>query len=145
MTKDIRDRVADSLLALMPLYYRHIMRNGPANSGIHLAQYRMLGLLMKSGPISMSEIGRQLYISKPSMTTLADTLIENGWIERHNDPDDRRVINLTITPKGKKHLQQAFEICRTDVKTLISGLEDHDLQRLSASLEDIWQVFTKLE
>jgi DNA-binding MarR family transcriptional regulator len=145
MTKDIRDQVADSLLALMPLYHRHILKTGPANSGIRLAQYRMLGLLMKSGPISMSEIGRHLYISKPSMTTLADTLIENGWIERHNDPNDRRVINLTITPKGKKHLQQAFEIYRTDVKTLISGLEDQDLQRLSASLENIQQVFTKLE
>ena len=50
MTADIRDRVADSLLALMPLYHRHILKTGPANSGIRIAQYRVLGLLMKSGP-----------------------------------------------------------------------------------------------
>jgi DNA-binding MarR family transcriptional regulator len=145
MTHDIRDRVADSLLALMPLYHRHILKSGPASSGIRIAQYRVLGLLMKSGPHSMSEIGRNLYISKPSMTTLADTLIENGWAERHHDPEDRRVINLTITPQGKKHLQQAFEIYRTDVRSLISRLDDRDLQHLSASLEDIRQIFTKLE
>jgi DNA-binding MarR family transcriptional regulator len=145
MVSDLTDRVANSLLELMPLYHRYIFKTGPAISGIRIAQYRVLGLLMKSGPHSMSGIGRQLYISKPSMTTLADTLIENGWIERHNNPDDRRVINLSITTQGKKHLQQAFEIYRSDVKKLISGLDDRDLQHLSASLEDIRQIFTKLE
>lgn len=145
MTGDLRDSVADSLLALMPMYHRYILKTGPAVSGIRIAQYRVLGLLMKAGPHSMSEIGRNLYISKPSMTTLADTLIESGWAVRHNNPDDRRVINLTITPKGKKHLQQAFEIYRTDVKTLISVLDDDDLQRLYTSLDDIRQIFSKLE
>lgn len=93
----------------------------------------------------MSDIARTLYISKPSMTMLADTLTDNGWITRNNDPEDRRVINLTITPKGKKHLQQAFEIYRIDVRALISELDDQELQRLSASLDNIHQIFTKLE
>ena len=93
----------------------------------------------------MSEIGRQLYISKPSMTTLADTLIENGWAERHNDPDDRRVINLTITPQGKKHLRQAFEIYKSDVAGLLAVLDDDDLQQLYASLEVVQRIFAKLE
>ena len=48
---------------------------------------------MKSGSHSISEIGRVLYISKPYMTMLIDSLMENGWIERRNDPDDRRVIH----------------------------------------------------
>jgi len=145
MTKDITDKVADSLLALMPLYHRYIFKTGPGISGIRMAQYRVLGLLMKTGSLSMSDIARTLYISKPSMTMLADTLTDNGWITRNNDPEDRRVINLTITPKGKKHLQQAFEIYRIDVRALISELDDQELQRLSASLDNIHQIFTKLE
>lgn len=145
MGRDVRDKVADSLLALMPLYHRHILKTGPGISGIRIAQHRVLGQLMKSGPLSMSEIGRRLYISKPSMTTLADTLIENGWAERHNDPEDRRVINLAITPEGKKHLRQAFEIYKSDVSALLSSLGDEDLQVLSASLEDLQRIFAKLE
>ena len=145
MIRDIRDRVADSLLALMPLYYRHILKTGPGISGIRIAQYRVLGQLMKSGPLSMSEIGRRLYISKPSMTTLADTLIDNGWAGRHNDPGDRRVINLTITPQGKKHLRQAFEIYKSDVSALLSRLDDQDMQQLSAALEDVQRILAKLE
>jgi DNA-binding MarR family transcriptional regulator len=145
MTSDIQDRVAGNLLAMLPLYHRHIFKVKAGASGIQLAQYRALGMLMKSGPLSMSEIGGMLYISKPYMTALADTMVENGWVERKNDTDDRRVIKITITPQGKKHLQQAFDIYRTDVKALISGLDPADLQRLSAALEDLQKIFAKLE
>lgn len=145
MTDEIRDRVADRLLALMPLYHRHILKTGPGISGIRIAQYRVLGQLMKSGPLSMSEIGRHLYISRPSMTTLADTLIEKGWAERHNDPRDRRIINLTITPPGKKHLHKAFELYKNDVAQLLGVLDDDELRQLSASLEVVQRVFAKLE
>lgn len=129
----------------MPLYHRHIFKAGAGASGIRLAQYRALGMLIKSGPLSMSEIGGLLYISKPYMTALADTLVENGWVERKNDPDDRRIIRITITPQGKNHLRQAFEIYRSDVKNLIAGLDNQDLQQLSFSLENLRKIFAKLE
>jgi DNA-binding MarR family transcriptional regulator len=145
MRRDIKDRVAENLLALMPLYHRHVLKTGPGISGIRIAQYRALGFLMKSGPHSMSEIGGHLSISRPSMTTLANTLIAHGWIERRNNPDDRRIITLSITPAGKKHLQHAFEVYRSDVKALISGLDEQDLQRLSVSLEELQQIFAKLK
>ena len=145
MTDDIRDRVADNLLALMPLYHRHILKTGPGISGIRIAQYRVLGQLMKSGPLSMSEIGRHLYISRPSMTTLADTLIEKGWAERHTDIGDRRVVNLSITPAGKKHLRKAFEIYKSDVARLLEILDGDDLRQLSESLEVVQRLFAKLE
>jgi DNA-binding MarR family transcriptional regulator len=130
---------------MMPLYHRHIFKVSAGASGIQLAQYRALGMLMKSGPCSMSEIGGMLYLSKPYMTALADSMVENGWVERKNDTDDRRVIKIAITPQGKKHLQQAFDSYRADVKVLISGLDPADLQRLSAALEDLQNIFAKLE
>jgi DNA-binding MarR family transcriptional regulator len=145
MENDIRDKVAGNLLAMLPLYHRHIFKVSAGASGIRIAQYRALGMLMKSGPLSMSEIGKLLYISKPYMTVLANILVENGWAERKYDPDDRRVIKISITPLGKKHLQQAFEIYRADVKELISGLDPKDIRQLSAALEDLQKIFAKLE
>jgi len=54
MGEDLRDRAAGDLVSLMPLYHRHIFRPGGSVSGIHVARYRMLGLLIKKGPLSMS-------------------------------------------------------------------------------------------
>ncbi len=144
MAEDIRGTVAEDLLSLMPLYHKHIFRLGAGISGLQAARFRVLGLLMKTGPLPMSEIGRRLYISKPSMTALADSLTEEGLIERHPDPSDRRVINIGITPKGKKHLKEFFASYRNDVKVLLSGIGDDDLRTLRSSLKDIRRVLAKI-
>jgi DNA-binding MarR family transcriptional regulator len=145
MARDIRDRVADGLLAMLPLYHRHIIRTTAATSGLRIAQYRALGMLMKCGPLPMSELGRLLYVSKPSMTALADSLIENGWAGRRSDDRDRRIVRLAITPAGKKHLQQAFEVYRADLRVLLASLDEEDLQRMVTALDDLQRIFARLE
>jgi DNA-binding MarR family transcriptional regulator len=145
MNDHLMDKAADGLLALMPVYHNHICRINRRNSGLEAAQYRVLGVLMKSGSHPISEIGRALYISKPYMTVLIDSLMEKGWIERRNDPDDRRVILISITPGGKKHLRQAFEVYKTDVKILLAVLGSEDIEKLCSSLEKLQKIFKKLE
>jgi DNA-binding MarR family transcriptional regulator len=139
------DKAADGLLALMPVYHKHIFRINRHKTGLESAQYRVLGVLMKSGSHPISEIGRALYISKPYMTVLIDSLMEKGWIERGNDPNDRRVILISITPGGKKHLHQAFELYKTDVKKLLAGLSSEDIDELCSSLEKLQKIFEKME
>jgi DNA-binding MarR family transcriptional regulator len=144
MNDPMVDKAADGLLALMPLYHKHIFRINRRISGLEAAQYQVLGVLMKSGPLSMSDIGRRLYISKPYMTALIDSLMIKGWIERGKAPDDRRVIIITITPSGKKHLRRAFEVYKTDVKNLLAGLGNNDINQLCSSLENLQKIFEKL-
>ena len=130
---------------MLPLYHRHILRTSAGTSGLRIAQYRALGMLMKCGPLAMSELGKLLYISKPSMTVLADSLVENGWAERQNDAKDRRIVRLIILPAGKKHLRQAFEIYRADVRELLSGLTQEDLREMIDALDTLQTIFAKLD
>jgi len=99
---------------------------------------------MKSGPCPISEIGRSLYISKPYMTVLIDSLLEKGLIAREHDTGDRRVILVSITPEGKKHLRRAFEVYKEDVKTLISDLGKNEINRLCSSAENLREILEKL-
>lgn len=144
MTQDIQDKAAEYLLALMPFYHKHIVRTGYGITGIQAAQYRVLGVLMKAGTLPMSEIGRRLYISKPYMTALIDTLIKDGLVERKPDLADRRVINISITEQGKKHLKQSITLYKNDLKDLLSTLDKHDLEELCASLESLKAILGKI-
>jgi DNA-binding MarR family transcriptional regulator len=144
VTQDTRDQAADDLLALMPFYHKHIMRTGFGISGIQAAQYRVLGVLMKAGTLPVSEIGRRLYISKSYMTGLIDTLIEGGFVQRQPDLTDRRVINITITEKGKKHLRQSVTLYKNDLKDLLSSLDDTDLNELCSSLDSLKSILAKI-
>ena len=144
MTQDIEDKAAEYLLTLMPFYHKHIVRTGYGITGIQAAQYRVLGVLMKAGTLPMSEIGRRLYISKPYMTVLIDTLIKDGLVERKPDLADRRVINISITEQGKKHLKQSITLYKNDLKDLLSTLDEHDLEELCSLLESLKAILGKI-
>jgi len=143
VTQDIQDKAAEYLLNLMPFYHKHIVRTG-YGIGIQAAQYRVLGVIMKAGTLPMSEIGRRLYISKPYMTALIDTLIDDGLVERRPDLADRRVINISITEQGKKHLKQSITLYKNDLKDLLSTLDEHDLEELCSSLESLKAILGKI-
>ena len=99
---------------------------------------------MKAGTLPVSEIGRRLYISKPYMTALIDTLIEGGFVQRQPDLADRRVINITITEQGKKYLKQSVTLYKKDLKELLSVLDDADLEELCTSLESLKAILAKI-
>ena len=83
MTEDLRERIAILMLSILPFYHKKIFRSGHCANGMHAAQYRTLGVLMREGtPLPMSELGKRLYISKPYMTVLVDHLIRGGYVER---------------------------------------------------------------
>ena len=144
-TDDMRDRAADALLALIPLYHKNVIRLRPPITGIQLAQIHTLGILMKNESLTMSEIGSRLYISRPYMTRLADAMIADGLVERRQDPGDRRVIKLAITDKGKKYLRQSLTWFKNDLKKNLTGLNDNDVEKLCTALEDTYRIFSKLQ
>jgi len=141
----MRDRAADALLSLIPLYHKSVIRQRLVFSGIQLAKIHTLKILMKYKSMPMSEIGNALYISRPYMTRLADLMIAEDLVERQSDPSDRRVINLVITDKGKKYLRQAINWYKKDLKENLASLGDQDVIRLSEALEDTYLILSKIQ
>jgi len=144
MTDVIKSRIAENLMALLPFYHKKIFRSEHGITGMQAAQYRVLGELMTKGTLPMSELGKRLYISKPYMTILVDQLIKDRRVERIPSTNDRRVINIAITPNGSRHLKQTASLYKDDVKNLLSDIEKEDLEELCRSLEKIRRVLSKI-
>jgi DNA-binding MarR family transcriptional regulator len=146
MTDSVKERVAENLIALLPFYHKKIFwQGGQGITGMQAAHYRTLGVLMRGGtPLSMSELGKRLYMSKPYMTVLIDQLIQDGHVQRIHDTADRRVINIVITPEGKKHMKQVASRYKETVKTMLSELDHQDLEDLCQSLEKLRKIIAKI-
>lgn len=72
-------------------------RNGP---------YVLGGLVNRGG--SAGDLIRQLGISKQAASQLVDTLVERGYLERDDDPDDRRRTILVATARGRAAAAATF-------------------------------------
>ena len=74
------------------------------NKNITYETYFCLLILKKGGLVKMSEIARDLRLSKQQATQMIDKLYQHGMIDRQDDPQDRRSILIGINDKGKQFL-----------------------------------------
>jgi DNA-binding MarR family transcriptional regulator len=53
------------------------------------------------GRYAVADLTRGLGISKQAVSQLVDTMVTRGYVERKPDADDRRRMQLTLTPRGE--------------------------------------------
>jgi DNA-binding MarR family transcriptional regulator len=60
-----------------------------------------MALIRLDAPVAMSKLGHELGCDPSFVTSLADTLEQQGMVVRTPDPLDRRVRKLRLTAKGR--------------------------------------------
>ncbi|MFC4766162.1 MarR family winged helix-turn-helix transcriptional regulator [Effusibacillus consociatus] len=98
--------------------------------GISGSQVWMLHILEEKGSQKVSELAEALEISLPAVTGLSDKLIASGYAQRERSEEDRRIVLLHITDKGKEMLKSIREQRRLMMKKHYEGLSDEDLDHL---------------
>ena len=73
---------------------------------LNLSQFALLSLLAGLRRASMTEAGRELHVSKPAVTNLADRLEASGLVKRTPHPSDRRIFLLSIQPRGERTVRK---------------------------------------
>ncbi|MBI4813482.1 MAG: MarR family transcriptional regulator [Methanobacterium sp.] len=140
------DKIVDDLYLFFPLFRKKIFKHKRRShqGKIPHSYYHVLKILNKHGDLPMSEIGRKVHISKSNMTSLIDKLVENGLTERLPDQNDRRVINISITNKGKDILRDWRKYSNNEIKKSLSVLSEEDLEKFYVSVENIKDILYKL-
>jgi len=77
----------------------------------------VIGALGRGGA-PLAQIIDSLGVSKQSAGQLVDTLALRGYIERKIDPEDRRRLTVTLTPRGR----EAAAISRAAVERIDAAL-----------------------
>ncbi len=72
-------------------------------------QIRTMVFIKDKGCVKSSELARQFNVTPATITAQIDKLVNNGWLERCDDGDDRRVINITLTKKAQEEVDELVE------------------------------------
>ena len=151
MPNDIQKRVAMDLLSVPSLVFRMVRRRvvmmtlGDANLDIKLLHFEIMRVLKDEGTMHPAKIGGKLLVAKAQMTHLIDRLVEWGFVKREMGSDDRRTINITLTEKGRKVLEEQDNLVISAMQENMSALTDDDLEDLSKSLRKLRDILIKLE
>jgi len=98
-------------------------------------QLHYLTALVKMKNPTLTELARELSLTKPTVTVLVDKLTEKGYIKRIHSDEDRRVVHLQIDKKGAR-LNNLREIAHERVaETIRSGLSETETAILAELLK----------
>lgn len=84
-----------------------------------------------------SQVAREFRMSKGTLTAHLNNLERKGYIERHRNPDDRRVINLGLTSKGRLLYRVHDAFHRRLVNSFLAGMDDDDQQLIKQALMNL--------
>ncbi len=90
--------------------------------GLTRAQWRVIVHLHRSDGLTQSELAELLDVGKVSVGGLIDRLEHSDWVERRDDPQDRRSNRVYLTRKGraieKKMEKTGRELTRQTLRDL---------------------------
>ena len=151
MRNNVLDSVVKDLLSIPPLIrrstYRKVFKTAFARieKDISLPHFEIMRTLDETGTLHIAEIGERLQIPKPQMTRLIDKMETLEIVERQTDAADRRIINVTLTDKGKKMMEEHKRLIKGSFKDELSCLTNEELQELSVSLRKLRDILSKLQ
>lgn len=98
--------------------------------GITPVQHQLLlairGHPDRNGP-TIGELAEYLVSQHHSVGGLVQRALEAGLVQRHEDPDDRRISRVTLTEQGIYSLEQ------------LSAMHIEELSRLANEMDGLWK------
>ena len=98
-TADLADRLHSAAIHLL----RRLRREDDA-SGLPAPQLSAMSVIVFGGPITLGALAIAEQVRPPTITKLVALLEEQGLVERETDPEDRRIVRVSATPRGTRLL-----------------------------------------
>ena len=120
--------VADGLVLLAAAIVRLLPRD------ISLSASGALMALQRSGPQRLTDLAAGEGLTQPGMTDLVTRLERDGLAKRRRDPDDKRVVWVSLTDAGEDFVRCRFQGASNQLAGVVGRLSDEDAASLVAAL-----------
>jgi DNA-binding MarR family transcriptional regulator len=140
MSDNSLSHFASEVSKLMPGILREFLRRQTkeiAHGNISLPQILILDVLKERASMRMGELAEYLSVSMAATTGIADKLVKNGFVIRAGTPADRRIVNISITPKGRKTVNEYNRARQKTIIEIFGSLSSSDRSKYLEILNKI--------
>ena len=117
------------------------LKNGPL-SDLSVTELHTIEAIGMYKERTMTEVAQDLKITVGTLTTAINKLIKKGYVDRKRIEEDRRVVLIHLTKKGKLAYRIHEKFHNDMINETISGLREDEEEILISSLERL-NVFFK--
>jgi DNA-binding MarR family transcriptional regulator len=106
--------------------------------------YVIGGLARETGTHPLSELIKELRLSKQAAGQLVDTLVTRGYLKREVDSEDRRRLTIGLTERGRAAAKVLSAAGATIDAALLLGIGPKDLERARQALFVLVKIGRKM-
>jgi len=105
-----------------------------AEQGITFQQWVVLMHLRDGLATTTAGLCQEIRHDSGAMTRLIDQLQERGYIERQRQSADRRIVDLALTPAGRRMVESLIPLAVDTLNGALDGFTKTDVQQLQGLL-----------
>ncbi|HEY3311238.1 MAG TPA: MarR family transcriptional regulator [Anaerolineales bacterium] len=114
-------------------------------SGLSMPQFGILMNLHHNHTCSITDVSDSMDISTAAASQLVDKLVQNGLLERAEDPKDRRAKLLTLSSKGRVVVEKGIEARVSWARELVDALTPEEYESVAVALISLTRATNRLE
>ena len=110
------------------------------NNDMHVIEAVGLG-----EPKNMSAIAKLLSVTVGTLTIAMNSLVKKGYVNRDRGKEDRRIVNISLSEKGKCAYRHHEEFHRHMIDEILKDLTEEETEALVRSLSKLEQWFRRFQ
>ncbi|WP_169717047.1 MarR family winged helix-turn-helix transcriptional regulator [Sporomusa acidovorans] len=111
------------------------------------AQCHVIWETAQESKISVNELATRLNITKSAVSRTVDDLVNKGYLDRNQNPDDRRYVDIILTEKGQKTFQEIELNSRRYFESILEKIPENKRETTLEGIQNfsdaLCQVFIK--
>ncbi|OGN93841.1 MAG: hypothetical protein A2Z75_05415, partial [Chloroflexi bacterium RBG_13_50_10] len=99
-----------------------------------IGQLKSLFFIDSEGSTNFTKLATALGVTPPNVTRIVDRLVQQGLVSRREHPEDRRMLLLQTTKRGRNLLARLRENKTTRLNQILAHLSTEELTTLTQGL-----------
>ncbi|MCU4685352.1 MarR family transcriptional regulator (plasmid) [Lactiplantibacillus plantarum] len=129
-----------TLQAIQNQAYQMLVQ-GLAKTDFSMRELGILVYLEQHGQATASELSDAFTVTRTLISRNTWRLIQDNLIQSQVNPNDRRVVWLSLTVNGQERVQEGVRQVQENLKTFN---QSHDLEKLTKQVETLSQQLAKI-
>jgi DNA-binding MarR family transcriptional regulator len=144
----LEDPAAEAVREWTDVFMRHSTRDIQSmtrETGLSLSQVHTLFRLHFHSSCPVTDLGESLELTKAAASHLAQRLVEMNLVERAEDPADRRVRLLRLTPQGQRFVRRMLVSRHAWLRRLTAALTPEQQAEVVRALGHLVRAARRLD
>lgn len=121
-------------------FYEEVIHTGIVknqDNAVSKLEFKLLHTVYRHERLMISEVSEILNISLPNCSRYVKTAIEDGYLQKQIDLDDKRIYYISLTEKGRNIVESTLENFSEEMANQLLDLDFKTLEKLDQTFSNL--------